>query len=306
MEDGSVDGFASQPNAASPDKLTYPDQQSLGNKVQMKQLKQHAAKVGGTLHWQDIDPDDHGPFDSEEAAFEKTEEYIRKLDRLQERLYAEGTRALLIVLQGMDTSGKDGLIRHVIKGINPQGCQVTSFKVPTPEERGHDFLWRIHQHVPAKGYIGIFNRSHYEDVLVTRVHGLITGREAKRRFQEINDFEAMLVQSGTTIVKFWLTISKDEQRERLQARLDDPHKHWKYNPDDLKERRYWDLYSKAYTDAVSATATKHAPWYLIPANRKWYRNHLVAKILVGTLEGMNLQYPASIGGLDYAKIVIPK
>ncbi len=254
-------------------------------------MKRYTVTPGQTLHWSGVNPDDHGDFANEADSLDETEACVRKIDPLQERLYAEGQRSLLIILQGMDTSGKDGTIRHVMRGINPQGCQVTSFKAPTPDERSHDFLWRIHQHVPQKGLIGIFNRSHYEDVLITRVHRDISAKESARRFKEINDFERMLVHNGTTIVKCFLAISKSEQRRRLQARVDDPQKRWKFNPADLTERRLWDQYAKAYTEALSATSTKHAPWYVIPANHKWYRNYLVAKIVRGTLKQMNPKIP---------------
>ena len=257
----------------------------------MQPTKQYRVPPGRRLHWSDVNPDDHGAFGKEEDALDATEASIRTLDPLQERLYAEGRRSLLIILQALDTGGKDGTIRHVMREINPQGCQVTSFKAPTPDERSHDFLWRIHNHVPAKGMIGIFNRSHYEDVLVTRVHGDISSKEVARRFREINDFERMLVHNGTTIVKLFLAISKDEQRRRLQARVDDPQKRWKFSPADVTERRYWDRYPQVCAEACSATSTKHAPWYVIPANHKWYRNYLVAKIVAGTLEKMNPRFP---------------
>ncbi len=254
-------------------------------------MKHYRVRPGHPLRWSEIRPADHGDFQNEADALDETEAHVRKIDPLQERLYAEGKQSLLIILQGMDTSGKDGTIRHVMRGINPQGCQVTSFKAPTPDERSHDFLWRIHRHAPGRGLIGIFNRSQYEDVLITRVHGDITTKEAARRFREINDFERMLAHNGTTVVKFFLAISKDEQRRRLQARVDDPQKRWKFNPADLTERRLWDRYTRAYTEACSATSTKHAPWYVIPANHKWYRNYLVAKIIAGTLKKMNPQFP---------------
>ena len=254
-------------------------------------IKRYQVTPGHRLRWSAVNPDDHGDFANETDALDETEACVRKIDPLQERLYAEGQRSLLIILQGMDTSGKDGTIRHVMRGVNPQGCQVTSFKAPTPDERSHDFLWRIHQHVPQKGLIGIFNRSHYEDVLITRVHGDISTKESARRFREINDFERMLVHNGTTVVKCFLAISKSEQRRRLQARVDDPQKRWKFNPADLTERRLWDHYAKAYAEALSATSTKHAPWYVIPANHKWYRNYLVAKIVTAALKEMNPKIP---------------
>jgi PPK2 family polyphosphate:nucleotide phosphotransferase len=271
----------------------------------VKEINKCRVKPGHRANWDDVDPDDKGPFDQKEDALEETEEFIRKLDDLQERLYAERKRSLLIILQGIDAGGKDGTIRHVMKGINPQGCRVTSFKVPTPEEREHDFLWRVHPHVPAKGFIGIFNRSHYEDVLVVRVHRLISDQEAVDRFREINHFERLLVKDSTTVLKFCLVISKDEQRRRLQARLDNPHKRWKFNPSDLKERRYWNRYVEAYADAISATSTKHAPWYLIPGNHEWYRNYLVAKIIAATLKQMDPQYPPAPRGIDFRKVRIP-
>ncbi len=255
-------------------------------------MRRYALKPAGTLRWKDIDPGDQGDFKNEADAFEKTEAHIQKIDPLQERLYAEGKQSLLIILQAIDTGGKDGTIRHVMRGINPQGCNVTSFKVPTPEERSHDFLWRIHKAAPAKGLIGIFNRSHYEDVLVTCVHGDVSPKEAKARFREINRFEQELVQNGTTILKFYLAISKDEQRRRLQARVDDPAKRWKFSPADLAERRHWDAYMKVYVKACAATSTPHAPWYVIPANHKWYRNYLVAKIVAATLKKMNPKFPS--------------
>jgi PPK2 family polyphosphate:nucleotide phosphotransferase len=258
-------------------------------------MRRYALRPVGSLRWKDIDPDDHGDFKTEAEAFEKTEARIAKLDPLQERLYAEGKRSLLIILQAIDTGGKDGTIRHVMRGINPQGCNVTSFKVPTPEERSHDFLWRIHKEVPAKGLIGIFNRSHYEDVLVTTVHGEISRSEAEARYREINAFERELVKNGTTILKFYLAISRDEQRRRLQARVDDPQKRWKFSAADLTERRLWDSYMKAYAAACAATSTKHAPWYAIPANHKWYRNYLVAKIVAATLKKMDPKFPSAPG-----------
>jgi PPK2 family polyphosphate:nucleotide phosphotransferase len=259
----------------------------------MQTIKQYRVKPGRRFHWSSVDPDDHGPFGKAEDALADTEACIGSLDPLQERLYAEGKRSLLIILQALDTGGKDGTIRHVMRGINPQGCNVTSFKVPTPDERSHDFLWRVHNQVPAKGLIGIFNRSHYEDVFVTRVHGDISRDDAAKRFKEINDFERMIGQNGTTVIKFFLAISKDEQRRRLQARVDDPQKRWKFSPADVSERRYWDRYPEVCAEAFSATSTKHAPWYVIPANHKWYRNYLVAKIVTGTLKKMNPQFPPS-------------
>jgi PPK2 family polyphosphate:nucleotide phosphotransferase len=251
----------------------------------------------GHLHWHHFDPDDTRPFKDKVEAKPETEKLLEHLDDLQYRLYAENKRALLIILQGMDTAGKDGTIRHVMSGVSPQGCRVTSFKVPTPEERAHDFLWRIHQNVPPAGSIGIFNRSHYEDVLVTRVHGQLSDKETEHRFHRINDFEKLLVKSGTTILKFYLGISKDEQKKRLQKRLNDPQKRWKLSPADLAERKFWHRYQKCYAEAIKATSTKYAPWTLIPANHKWYRNYLVAHMIVRTLKDMDPQYPPAARGL---------
>jgi PPK2 family polyphosphate:nucleotide phosphotransferase len=254
--------------------------------------------------WHRFDPDDTGLFDDKEEAAPKTQKLLKHLDDLQYRLYAEGKRSLLIILQGMDTAGKDGTIRHVMSGVSPQGCRVTSFKAPTPEELSHDFLWRIHRAVPPAGSIGIFNRSHYEDVLITRVHGQVPDKEAEHRFNRINDFEKLLVKEGTAILKFYLGISKEEQRKRLEERLQDPQKRWKISLADIHERKFWHQYQTYYRDAIHATSTKHAPWRLIPANHKWYRNFLVAHIIVKTLREMNPQYPPVSRDLRSGKIRI--
>ena len=237
------------------------------------------------------DAADTAEYKTEAEVAERMVELRRKLDVLQERLYAEGSRALLVVLQGIDTAGKDGTVRHVISGMNPQGCVVTSFKPPTPLEKAHDFLWRAHVACPPRGYIGIFNRSHYEDVLITRVHENITDKEAERRFQEIRDFEMMLTNNGTRVVKFLLHISKAEQQKRLLARVDNPDKHWKVSPADLAERSFWKAYQAAYEAALSATSTAEAPWFVVPADHKWYRDLVVAEQLVHTLEDMDPRPP---------------
>ncbi len=225
------------------------------------------------------------------AARKELAELAGRLGELQARLYAEGRQSLLIVLQGMDTAGKDGTIRHVFRAVNPQGVRVTSFKKPTALELAHDYLWRVHRHAPARGEIGIFNRSHYEDVLVVRVHDLVPPEVWGRRYDHINAFEKLLSDEGATIVKFFLHISKDEQKKRLEARLENPKKHWKFNPADLSERKRWDDYTAAYGDAITKTSTEHAPWYVIPADRKWQRNRIVAQVLVETLEAMNPRFP---------------
>jgi PPK2 family polyphosphate:nucleotide phosphotransferase len=213
-------------------------------------------------------------------------------EELAARLYAENRRSLLLVLQGLDTSGKDGTIRTVMRGVNPQSCQVSPFKVPTPDELDHDFLWRVHNVVPRRGNIGIFNRSHYEDVLVVRVKSLVTESVWRQRYEQINEFEKLLSESGTRLIKCFLHISKDEQRERLQERLDDPHDRWKFNPDDLKQRACWDEYMAAYADALARCNTDCAPWYVVPADRKWYRNLIVSQLVRETLAEMDPQYPA--------------
>lgn len=214
------------------------------------------------------------------------------------RLYAENRRAVLLVLQGMDTAGKDGTIRTVMTGINPQSCQIASFKQPSTKELDHDFLWRIHKAVPRRGNIGIFNRSHYEDVLVVRVHNLVPESEWQTRYERINEFERLLVEGRVTVVKCFLHISHEEQRERLQARLDNPNKRWKFSKGDLAERKLWEEYQQAYEAALTKCNTEHAPWHIIPSDRKWNRNLTVSRILHDTLTKLDPQFPASEEGLD--------
>jgi len=218
-------------------------------------------------------------------------ELSARIEALQDIFYAEHRRKLLVVLQGMDTAGKDGTVRTVFRALDPLGLRVVGFKVPTPLELAHDFLWRIHAEVPAAGEIVIFNRSHYEDVLVTRVHGDIDAAECKRRYAHINAFEQMLTETGTTIVKCFLHISKEEQRDRLQMRIDDPQKHWKLGMADIEERKFWEDYMAAYEDAINATATPHAPWHIIPANSKSHRSLMVAEILLQVMERLQPEYP---------------
>ncbi len=238
------------------------------------------------------DPADGSAFDGGKSeAGRRTKELNDRLEELQELLYAEGKHKVLIVLQAMDTGGKDGTIRHVFDGTNPQGVKVASFKKPTPEELAHDYLWRVHDHTPGSGQITIFNRSHYEDVLVVRVHQLVPDERWRRRYDQINAFEKLLADEGTTILKFFLHISKEEQKERLQARLDEPHKQWKFARGDLAERRRWDAYTAAYEEALTRTSTEWAPWYVVPADRKWYRNLVVSSIMVDTLERLDMRYP---------------
>jgi PPK2 family polyphosphate:nucleotide phosphotransferase len=226
------------------------------------------------------------------------ESLTQRLDRLQETLHAEAKHALLIVLQGRDTSGKDGLIRSVVGPLDPQGVTITPFKVPTSVELSHDFLWRVHLAVPPRGSIGVFNRSHYEDVLVVRVHRLVPEEVWRPRYEQINQFEKILSQNGVTIVKLMLHISRDEQRKRLRARLDDPQKYWKFSPGDLKDRDLWDDYTEAYEEMLERTSTAWAPWYLVPADRKPVRDVLAAGILLEALERLNPQFPPAPDGID--------
>jgi len=251
----------------------------------------YRVKPGESVHLKDRNPVDHHQFATKNEACLQTAALLKRLDHWQERLYAGRQRSLLIILQGMDTSGKDGTIRHVLTGINPQGCQVASFKTPTPEEASHDFLWRVHRYAPAQGMISIFNRSHYEDVIITRVHHWVSDRDIRRRFEVINEFEKSLVEGGTAVVKFFLHISKDEQKQRLEARLKDPEKRWKFSRADLAERGYWKSYRRAYEWALEATSTEDAPWYVVPADHKWYRDWVVAEVLVRIFEEMRLKTP---------------
>jgi len=239
----------------------------------------------------DYDSRDKSSFPDREDAEAQTALDIQAIAELQNRLYAESKRALLVVLQATDTGGKDSTIRKVLGPINPQGVRVTSFKAPSSIELAHDYLWRIHQAVPAKGMIGVFNRSHYEDVLIVRVHGLARKEAIEQRYDQINDFEKHLTENGVTVLKFFLHISKDEQKERLQARLDDPSKHWKFNPGDLEERQHWDDYQDAFEIALSRCSTRNAPWYVIPADRKWHRNAVVARMIRRKLEDLDPRYP---------------
>jgi PPK2 family polyphosphate:nucleotide phosphotransferase len=244
------------------------------------------------LNLSNWDPDDTLGWekgDKTKAALEKS---LKRLDELQYLLYAEKKRALLLVLQGLDAAGKDGTIRHVMSGVNPQGCHVTSFKKPSNEEAAHDFLWRIHKAVPAIGDIGIFNRSQYEDVLIVRVHNLVPESEWSKRYDEINDFEKMLRRNHVRILKFFLHISKDEQKRRFQERIDDRDKRWKISIDDFKERKFWDDYTAAYEDTLCRCSTPEAPWFVIPSNKKWFRNLAVSHIIAETLDGMNMKFPA--------------
>ncbi|WP_293914091.1 polyphosphate kinase 2 family protein [Deinococcus sp.] len=251
-------------------------------------LKQY--RVGKKFRLKDIRTD--GGDDQDRAVTEaETLGFAGELAELQARLYAEGKQSLLVVLQARDGGGKDGTVKHVLAPINPQGVKVVNFKVPSETEARHDFLWRVHAQAPESGMIAVFNRSHYEEVLVTRVHHLIDDAEAKKRFEHIRAFESLLSGRGTRIIKIYLHISPEEQRRRLQDRLDTPSKRWKFNPGDLKERAHWAEYDRAYQDALSATCSDAAPWYVIPANHKWYRDRVITELLLETLREMNPQYP---------------
>ncbi|NHC34870.1 polyphosphate kinase 2 family protein [Scytonema millei] len=250
-----------------------------------------------------IDPDTCESYQSKKEIEAELEYYRDRLSLLQERLYAEQQRSLLIVLQAMDTGGKDGTIKHVFQGINPQGCRVWSFKNPSQEELSHDFLWRYHQRTPQRGMINIFNRSHYEDVLIVRVKQLVPEAVWQKRYHSINEFEQMLVLNNVSIIKFFLHISKDEQKRRLEKRLEDPDKRWKFSINDVNERKLWDDYQQAYEDAINYCSTEYAPWYVVPANKKWYRNLVIARAIADTLEAMNPQYPAAAQDLE--NIIIP-
>jgi len=228
---------------------------------------------------------------TKEKTLEETSALITRLGELQELLYADGSQALLVVLQAMDAAGKDSTIRSIFGPINPQGCKVVSFKGPNSTELAHDFLWRVHQNVPRKGMIGVFNRSHYEDILIARVKELAPRERLKKRYDHINNFESLLGSEGTRVVKFFLHISRDYQKEQLQDRLDTPEKNWKFSPSDIPERMLWDDYQKAFELVFERCSCPEAPWYIVPAERKWFRNFLIANVLVETLESMNLKYP---------------
>lgn len=267
-------------------------------------VARYRVPTGTDLSLTDYDPDEKHFYPGTKREGKKALQDLNdRLEHLQEVLYAEGRHKLLVVLQATDTGGKDGTIRHVFDGVNPQGVKVASFKKPTSEELAHDYLWRVHKHTPASGEIRIFNRSHYEDVLVVRVHDIVPEERWSRRYQHIRDFEQMLADEGTTILKFFLHISKDEQRARLQARLDTPEKQWKFAKGDLDERKRWDDYITAFEAAISETSTEAAPWFIVPANRKWYRNLVISHVVIDALERLDMSYPEPEEGLE--GLVIP-
>ena len=257
----------------------------------MSDVERFKVQPGTVVSLNEIDPKDKGEHPSRKKADDEIEDYRDRIRELQELFYADGRRSLLICLQARDAGGKDGTINHILGSMNPQGCKVVGFKQPTAEERAHDFLWRIHRHTPAKGQVAIFNRSHYEDVLIARVHNLVPKDVWSKRYDRINAFEGGLVEEGTIILKFYLHISKSEQLKRFKARLDDPVKQWKISEADYKEREFWDEYTSAYEDALSRCSTADAPWYVIPADHKWLRNLCIARIVVSHLENLHLTSP---------------
>ena len=263
----------------------------------------YRVRPGEPIVLADVDPDTAEKYKKKKDVDKELEKQRDRLVDLQRRLYAENKGSMLIVLQAMDTGGKDGTIKHVFQGVNPQGCRVWSFKKPSDEELNHDFLWRYHQRTPARGMITIFNRSHYEDVLIVRVKQMVPEDVWRKRYHLINEFEQMLTLNNITVLKFFLHISKDEQKRRLESRLQNPDKRWKFSSNDIKEREFWDDYQAAFEDAINNCSTAYAPWYVVPANIKWYRNLVIARTIADTLSAMNPQYPAAEAGLE--KIIIP-
>jgi len=259
-------------------------------------------KVLSPIRLRDFNPDYHEGLDKEKTR-EKTLRLCQRIGEFQELLYADASQSLLILLQGMDTSGKDGAVRHVLQCVNPAGVQTANFKAPSHEELAHDFLWRVHQAVPRYGDIGVFNRSHYEDVLVVRVMRLEPPHVWRARFDQINAFEKHLVANRVVLLKFFLHISREEQAERLRARLEDPRKNWKFQMEDLKMRAHWGKFQKAYEDAINRCNTADAPWHIVPANRKWYRDYVLAKVVVKALEGMKLRWPKPAADLSKVRVV---
>lgn len=266
-------------------------------------MERYRVKPGSKIKLKEWDASDTSGYDGKkDDGKDKLLELNNELEELQELLYAQGKHKVLIVLQATDTGGKDGAIRRVFEGVNPAGVRVASFKVPTSDELAHDYLWRIHKQTPKKGEMVIFNRSHYEDVLVVRVHSLVDKKTWSKRYHHINEFERLLAEEGTTILKFFLHIDKDEQKERLQARLDDPKKHWKFSLGDLDERKRWDDYQAAFEDMLNKTSTDYAPWYIVPANKKWYRDLVVASVIIEALKSLKMEFPPAED--DLSQVVI--
>jgi len=300
---GSAARAAAEPATSEAAAVTRPERLVVEQPPPDPDYPRYRVEPGSRLRLADVDPEESERYRRKKDVAEGLKRQRERIADLQARLYAENARSLLIVLQAMDTGGKDGTIKGVFQGVNPQGCRVASFKAPSEEELDHDFLWRYHKQAPAKGMIQIFNRSHYEDVLVVRVKQLVPEAVWRPRYQVINQFEQALTLAGTTVLKFVLHISKAEQKRRLESRLANPDKRWKFQLGDLKERALWDDYQRAYEDAVSECTTPHAPWYVIPANKKWYRNLVVARTIADTLAAMDPRYPPAEPGLD--KVVVP-
>jgi PPK2 family polyphosphate:nucleotide phosphotransferase len=282
--------------------VTHPERTVVSEPPPAPDYPRFRVEPGTPTRLADIDPDESEHYQRRKDVADELKRHRDRISDLQARLYGEQRRSLLIVLQAMDTGGKDGTIKGVFAGVNPQGCQVWSFKAPSNEEAAHDFLWRYHQKAPPKGMIHIFNRSHYEDVLIVRVKDLVPEAVWRPRYEAINQFEYALTSDGVTVLKFFLHISKDEQKRRLGSRLQDPDKRWKFSSNDLKERAYWDDYQAAFEDAVNQCSTDYAPWYVVPANKKWYRNLVVARTIADTLEAMDPRFPAAEKGLDQVEI----
>jgi PPK2 family polyphosphate:nucleotide phosphotransferase len=284
--------------AARASQVTRPERVVVKDPPPAPDYPRYRVEPEERLRLADVDPDESEGYQRKKDVAEELKRHRDRIADLQARLYGEQQRSLLIVLQAMDTGGKDGTIKGVFQGVNPQGCQVWSFKAPSNEEAAHDFLWRYHQKAPPKGMIHIFNRSHYEDVLIVRVKELVPEPVWRPRYEAINQFEYALTADGVTVLKFFLHISRDEQKRRLESRLQDPDKRWKFSSNDLKERAWWEDYQAAFEDAVNECSTAYAPWYVVPANRKWYRNLVVARTIADTLEAMDPRFPAAERGLE--------
>ena len=267
----------------------------------MNYTKKFRVEPGSKVNLNKINAGFKDKHESHKHALPEIETYNQKLHDLQYLMYAEGKRSLLICLQGRDAAGKDGTINHVLSAMNPQGCSVTGFKVPSKEEAAHDFLWRIHKATPGKGHVAIFNRSHYEDVLVVRVHNLVPKEVWSKRYETINNFEKQLYNNNTHILKFYLNIDADEELERFKTRIDDPARHWKISEGDYAERPYWNAYTEAFEDALSKCSTEYAPWFIIPSNHKWFRNLAISQIVAETLESLNMKFPEPSVDIDEIK-----
>jgi len=288
--------------SAEQSRVAHPERVVVAEPPPEPDYPRYRVEPGAGVRLADVDPDESEHFGRKKDVAPELSRHRDRIADLQARLYAENRRSLLLVLQAMDTGGKDGTIKHVFRGVNPQGCQVSSFKAPSAEESAHDFLWRYHQRVPGRGMIGIFNRSHYEDVLVVRVKGLVPEEVWRPRYEVINQFEQALSLSGVTVLKFYLHISREEQKRRLESRLADPDKRWKFSANDLRERRSWGDYMAAFEEAIGATSSDVAPWYVVPANNKWYRNLVIARTIADTLEAMDPRFPEPEAGLDQVRV----